>query len=125
MKYLKQFGLILLVSFCGEALSYLIPLPIPASIYGLVLMLAALGTKRIPLSAVRETGKFLIEIMPIMFIPAAVGLVRYWYVLRPIFVPVAVITLVSTVVVMAGTGRITQAVIRLSERRKRNAGDAR
>lgn len=124
MKYLKQFGLILLISFCGEVLSYFIPLPVPASIYGLVLMLAALMTGRIPLSAVRDTGKLLIEIMPIMFIPAAVGLIRYWHVLRPVLIPVAVITLVSTVVVMAGTGRITQAVIRLGERRKRDAGDA-
>ena len=38
MKYVKQFGIILLISFAGEALNYLLPLPVPASIYGLVLM---------------------------------------------------------------------------------------
>jgi holin-like protein len=63
--------------------------------------------------------------MPIMFIPGAVGLIEHWGVLRPILLPLLVTTLVSTVVVMAGTGRITQAVIRLFERGKRGAGDAR
>ena len=64
MKYFKQFGIILTVSFLGELLHALIPLPVPASIYGLVLMLAALITGLIPLDRVREAGSFLIEIMP-------------------------------------------------------------
>ena len=42
MKYVKQFGIILLISFAGEALNYLLPLPVPASIYGLVLMFLCL-----------------------------------------------------------------------------------
>ena len=74
MRYLKQFTIILFVSFLGETLHYLIPLPVPASIYGLLLMLAALCTGVIKLASVREAGKFLIDIMPVMFIPAAVGL---------------------------------------------------
>ena len=63
MKYLKQFGMILFISFLGEILRAVIPLPIPASIYGLVLMLAALMTHLLPLEAVQDSGKFLIEIM--------------------------------------------------------------
>ena len=43
MRYLKQFTIILFVSFLGETLHYLIPLPVPASIYGLLLMLAGTG----------------------------------------------------------------------------------
>ena len=74
MKYLKQFGMILFISFLGEILRAVIPLPIPASIYGLVLMLTALLTGILPLEKVRDTGKFLIGMMPLMFIPAAVGL---------------------------------------------------
>ena len=112
MKYIKQFGIILLISFLGEILRAVIPLPIPASIYGLVLMLAALMTHLLPLEAVQDSGKFLIEIMPLMFIPAAVGLMTAWDALRPVCVPVLVITAATTVIVMAVTGRVTQAVIR-------------
>ena len=111
MKYIKQFVIIIAISFIGELLNKLIPLPIPASIYGLVIMFTALKTKIIPLSSIKETGNFLVEIMPLMFIPAAVKLLDLWDVLRPMFVPVAIITVVSTIIVMAVTGRITQRVI--------------
>lgn len=74
MKYVKQFLIILVISFIGEILKYLLPLPIPASIYGMVLLFTGLMTGLIKLEAVRETGKFLIEIMPVMFIPAGVAL---------------------------------------------------
>lgn len=112
MKFLKQFLWILLISFLGEALRALIPLPIPASVYGLVLMLAALITGVLKVEQVRGAAEFLIEIMPVMFIPAAVGLMMAWDALRPVCVPVLVITAATTVIVMAVTGRVTQAIIR-------------
>ena len=112
MKFVKQFLWILLISFLGEALRALIPLPIPASVYGLVLMLAALITGVLKVEQVRGAAEFLIEIMPVMFIPAAVGLMTAWDALRPVCVPVLVITAATTVIVMAVTGRVTQAIIR-------------
>ncbi len=113
MKFILQFGIILAVTFIGEVLRYAIPLPVPASIYGLILMLLALRIKIIPLEQVKKAGTFLIEIMPLMFIPAAVGLLVSWKVLKNIWMPVLLITLVTTVVVMVVTGKVTQYVIRL------------
>lgn len=118
MKYLKQFLLILLISFAGELLKHLIPLPVPASIYGLAILFTGLITGLIPLSKVKETGKFLTEIMPVMFIPAGVGLLESWGILAPVFIPVLITTLVSTIVVMVTAGRVTQSVIRRQGRRK-------
>ena len=112
MKYIKQLSIILLLSFLGELIHYLLPLPIPASIYGLILMFAALLSGILPLSAVKETGSFLIEIMPMMFIPSAVGLMESWGILQPVLLPYAVMIVVSTVVVMAVAGRVTQFIIR-------------
>lgn len=112
MKYLRQFCIILLLSFLGEGLHIILPLPVPASVYGLILMLAALQTGILKTHQVRETAGFLIEIMPVMFIPAAAGLLNAWGVLKPVFVPVAVITAVTTVFVMAVTGLVTQKIIR-------------
>lgn len=111
MKYLRQFLLILIFSFLGELLRYLIPLSIPGSIYGLVLLFIALMTGIVKLPQVKEASKFLIEIMPLVFIPAGVGLLTSWGVLQPILLPVAVITVVSTVVVMVVSGWVTQLVI--------------
>lgn len=123
MKYLRQFCIILFMSFLGELLHFLIPLPIPASVYGLVLMLAALCTGILKLAQVREAAGFLIEIMPVMFIPAAVGLLDSWSALQPIWFPVVVVTILTTVIVMAATGRATQHMLRRNRRQKTKGAD--
>lgn len=117
MKYLKQFLIILIITFIGEVLKELIPLPIPASIYGLLILLASLMAGIIKLEMVKETAAFLIEIMPLMFIPAAVGLIDSWSILKPVFLQIAVIVVVSTVLVMVFAGTVTQFIIRWEKRR--------
>lgn len=112
MKYIKQFLIILLISFIGEGLNYLIPAPIPASIYGMVILFVCLCTKIIKLDDVKDTGLFLIEIMPLMFIPAGVGLMKSWGVLKSLLIPVLVITVVSLVAVMGISGRVSQSIIK-------------
>jgi len=117
LNYLKQFGIILAVSFVGEILNFLIPLPIPASIYGILLLFFALQFRVVKLEWVRDAGKFLIAIMPVMFIPAAVGLIDAWEVLRPALIPYVSIMILTTAIVMAASGCATQAVIRLKEKK--------
>lgn len=115
MKYLRQLLIILIFSFAGEVLHYLVPIQIPASIYGLVLLFIGLMTGLIQLSQVQETAKFLIETMPMMFIPAGVGLLESWGVLKPILVPVILILVVSTVLVMGVSGLVTQGVMHIGK----------
>lgn len=119
MKYLRQFLLILLISFIGEVLHEVLPLPVPASVYGFAILFIGLLGGVIRLEHVKDTGKLLIEIMPVMFIPAGVGLLESWPQLAPIGIPVTVITLVSTIVVMVISGKITQFVIK-KETQKNN-----
>jgi len=102
--------IILLLSFLGEVLKMFIPLPIPASVYGLVLMLLCLVTGILKTSQVKEAAFFLIEIMPVMFIPAAAGLIDSWKVLQPLLLPILVITVVITVFVMVITGKVAQMI---------------
>ena len=111
MKYLRQLLIILLFSFIGEVLHALIPIQMPASIYGLVLLFIALLTGLIKLPQVHETARFLIEIMPLMFIPAGVGLIDSWSELKPILVPVIILLIVSTVLVMGVSGQVTQQIM--------------
>ena len=87
MKYMRQFGIILGVTCAGELMKYFIPLPIPGSIYGLLLMFVLLLTKVIKVENVKDVGEFLIEIMPLMFIPAGVGLMASWGELQGFLVP--------------------------------------
>lgn len=111
MKYMKQIAIIFGVTCIGEFLNYFLPLPVPASIYGLILMLVLLVTHVVKIEHVDAVGTFLVEIMPMMFIPAGVGLVTSFEQLRPVLIPVLVITVVTTFLVMAVTGKVTDAVI--------------
>ncbi|WP_026658644.1 CidA/LrgA family protein [Butyrivibrio sp. AC2005] len=117
MKYIKQFLIILGFSFLGELLKTILPLPIPASIYGMALLFIALVTGIVKYEKVKDTGLFLIEIMPVMFIPAGVGLMSSWITLKPILLPVSLITVVTIITVMMATGWVSQIIIRKSRKK--------
>ncbi|MFI3172932.1 MAG: CidA/LrgA family protein [Eubacteriales bacterium] len=112
MKYVKQFGIILLVSCIGETLRWYLPFAIPTTIYGLVLMLFFLKTGIIKLESVLDTGEFLTGIMPVLFIPSTVGIIASWEQLQSIFVPIITMSIVSTFVVMIVSGKVTDFMMR-------------
>ena len=114
MKYIKQFLVILGITFLGEILKLCLPLPIPASIYGMVIMFFGLMIGIIKLDMVKDTGRFLIEIMPVMFIPAGVGLMTSWSSLRTFLIPIVIITVATILTVMVATGWASQIIIRKS-----------
>ena len=119
MKYINQFAIILAISLVGELLNRIIPLPIPASIYGMVILFTALCIGAIKLSAVKETAHFLVQMLPMMFIPATVGLLEKWEEMQSFLTAIIVISLVSTVIVIFVSGRTTQHIINHKQRRKK------
>ena len=119
MKYIAQATIILAFTFAGEILNRIIPLPIPASIYGMMILLVALLAGWIKLSAIKETGKFFIEIMPLLFIAPAVGLLESWQTMQEFLAAFIAITLISTITVTAAAGHVTQYIIKLKNRQKK------
>lgn len=114
MKYVKEVLWIIAFTFVGEVLNALLPLPVPAGVYGLFLMLLALMTGVIKVSDVEGAGNFLLDTMTMMFLPAAVGIMAATDVLLPVLGQYIVIIVVSTVLVMAVTGRIAEFVLKRS-----------
>lgn len=115
LERIKELFWIFGFSLAGELAHHLLPLPVPASIYGLLGLLAAIKAGWLHPAKVERTADFLVEIMPLLFVPAGVGLVASWEDLRPVLVPVLLITLVSTVLVFGVTGVVAQ---RLLDRKK-------
>lgn len=113
MKYTKQCCIIFGITMIGELLNYLLPLPIPAGVYGLFLLLVALCSHVIRLEDVEVTGNFLLDFMPMMFVPVAASLLENLDVIKEIAVPLLVICLVSTIVDLTVTGKVTQWIIGL------------
>ena len=115
MKYVKEIMWIIAFTFLGELLNTLLPLPVPAGVYGMILLLIALVTGIVKLPEVEGAGNFLLDTMTMMFIPAAVGIMSAIDILLPVLLPYLVIIVVSTVLVMIVTGLTATAILRRSE----------
>ena len=111
MKYIRECFIIFGLTLAGEFLNKLLPLPVPAGVYGLFLLLVLLCVGILKLEQVEVTGNFLLDIMPVMFVPASVGLLESMGDLQAILVPVVVISMVSTVIVMAVTGIVAEKML--------------
>lgn len=117
MKHLSEIALIATVSFAGELLNYLLPLPIPGSIYGLTLMLILLMSGLVKLEKVKTTADWLISVMPVMFVGPVVGLMNSYDSYKDILVPIFVISMLTTIITMAAVGLTAQGIIRLQGRK--------
>lgn len=95
-------------SLVGEALQRLLPLPIPASVYGIVLLFAALSFKIVKVEQVKDAGAFLISILPVLFVPPAVRILEDWALIRGALVPIVLLVVASTILTFGISGKLTQ-----------------
>lgn len=112
MQYIKQFMIIMAFSLVGQALEALIPLPVPASIYGLVLLFLALLTGAVKLEKVKDTANFLISVMPVLLIAPAVKVLEYWGIIAPNAGAILVITVFTTGAIFGISGLVTKWIMR-------------
>lgn len=119
MQYVKQFMVIIVFSLVGQALEMLVPLPVPAAVYGLVLLLLALLTGLAKLEKVKGAADFLISVMPVLFIAPAVKVLEYWGVIAPNAGAILVIVIFTTGAIFGISGLVTKWLMK--ERGEKNA----
>lgn len=117
MKYITQLLYILLFSGLGELLENVIPLPIPAAIYGLVLLLIALISGILKTEQVQDAANWLISIMPVLYVPICVKILEYWGVISQNAAAIITIIAVSTFLVLGVSGLVTQWLIKRGKRK--------
>lgn len=118
MKYIFQLMIILAVSFAGEVLHAVVPLPVPASVYGLIILLMLLITKIVKLSQVETTANFMISIMPLFFIEPSVALMTSFGIVKGSVIPLCIASFLSFASVIIVTGLTSQLVIRIKRKRE-------
>ena len=99
----------------------MLPLPVPASVYGLVLLLLALNFRLIQLEDVKEVGVFLTGILPLLFVPAAV--MELWAEMGEMLLPIIIAIIPVTVLVMVTAGKTTQALTSRKKNKETAADD--
>ncbi|MCT1798193.1 CidA/LrgA family protein [Aerococcus viridans] len=110
MKYLKQAFIIIVITLIAEVLSHTLPLPLPASIYGMLILFVCLITGVIKMEQVENVGEWLIAVMPAMFVVPGAGFITSWASLQPHLLSWSVIISVTTVLVMAVAGLVAQSL---------------
>ena len=115
INYLRQGLLIFGFTLLGEALHVLLPLPIPAAIYGLVLLFVALCLRIVKVEHIKQLSGFLLTIMPVLFVAPAVNLLESWGILLPNLGYILLLIAVSTILVFAVSGLICQAVCKMGD----------
>ncbi|ANE76984.1 CidA/LrgA family protein [Dickeya solani] len=124
-QYLRAFALIYLCLFAGNAISALLPITIPGSILGMLILFALLASQILPPGWVKPGCHLLIRYMALLFVPIGVGVMNYYGVLRDQFAPIVVSCLVSTFVVMIVVGYTTQMMHRDRQAGSQNGAETK
>ena len=117
MKYLSQFLIIMGFTLAGEALQRLVPVTIPASVWGLALLFLALCLKLVKVEQIKDVGGFLTSLLPVLFVSPTVGIVEHWSLIKPQLLPIALLLVASTVLTFGISGGITQRLSRKGGRK--------
>ena len=108
MKYIRQFAIIILFSLLGELCHLMIPIPIPASIYGMVFLFLSLALGLLKVDAVKEAGSFLVGALPLLFVVPTVGLMGCWDLIREDLLQIAILVVITTVFTFGVSGMLTK-----------------
>lgn len=108
MKIFRQLIIIIGIYFICEALSKGLSLPIPGNILGMILLLVLLSTKTIKLDQVEEVSNFFLSHLSFFFIPAGVGLLASFDIVKASFIEIVLICILTTVITIVVTGKTAE-----------------
>ena len=116
---IKQCGIIFFICWISVILENYLPFPIPAAVIGLILLFFCLAVGILKVEHIKEKSEFLLGNMAFFFVPAAVGIIKYFDVLRESLFSILIITVVSTVITFVVTAYSIRLTIKLMNRRKK------
>lgn len=108
MKYLKQLMIILISYFLGTIIQLFFNLPLPGTVLGLILLLLALSLRIVKIEMIEDICEVLISHMSFLFIPAGVGLMTSFDMLKGKVIAFSIIIVISTFVVWIVTAYVVK-----------------
>lgn len=112
MNLVKQFMTLFLVLFLGDIVAYVLKIPIPGNILGMLLLTIGLMKGFVQLKDVEEAGKILLDHLPIFFIPASVGIMLYFDLIRSQLAGILIPTILSIIIGLYVTGKVVDFFVK-------------
>lgn len=111
-QFIRAFFIIYLCLYVGIGISHLLPVTIPGSIIGMLVLFALLASQILPVEWVRPGCSLFIRYMALLFVPISVGVMNDMDILTAQFGPIVVSCLVSTLIVLVTVGVLSQRMHR-------------
>jgi len=122
LKYLLQFLLLMIFVLLGEAVYAIVPLPIPSSIWGLLLLLTALLTGIVKQSQIENIANMFFVILPILFVAPAVGVLEVFGDIAEVWPAMLAVVVITYLAAMASTGWLAEVMVRIKDASVRRRG---
>lgn len=107
-------GAIILIS---KVIELLVPFTMPSSVIGLVLLFVALCLKIVKLEQVEKVGDALVDNIGLFFVPAGISVINSFELLKANFVLDILLIFISTVLLLVGTGWVTQLLLKFNPKK--------
>ena len=115
MKIFREAIIILGIYLVGELISKGFSLPLPGNIIGMIILLVLLFTKVIKIEKIENISAFFLDHLSFFFIPAGVGLISSFNVIKDSLIFILLLCLITTAIVIISTGIIVQYIIKIKE----------
>ncbi|WP_354500441.1 CidA/LrgA family protein [Paenibacillus favisporus] len=112
-----QVAVLMLFSYAMNQLAGLLHLPVPGSILGIIVLFLLLESGIVKLEWIEVGANWLLAELLLFFIPAAVGVMKYFSMLESDGVRILLVVIFSTVVVMASSGLTAARIAKHKERK--------
>ena len=96
VEILLQIGIFFGVCLVGELVASVLPLPIPASIIGMILMFILLCTHILHPKHIEKKSDFLLSNMAFFFVPAGVGILEHYDSVKNVIFPLLAVCVITT-----------------------------
>lgn len=121
MHIIRQIAVLFGLCLLGEAVSMLLPIPIPASVISMMLLLGLLLKGWLKLGHIEDVGKFLLSNMAFFFVPIGVSMMEHSALLKETIGPIIVICIVTTILTFGATGMTVELVMKWQQKHKEKA----
>ena len=118
MKIFRELIIILSIYLVGELTSYFFKLPVPGNIIAMLLLLVLLITKVVKVSMIETVSNFFLDHLAFFFIPAGVGLLTSFDILKGAWLRLLIVCLLTTTIVIAITGLVVQKLVHMKTKKQ-------
>ena len=110
MKITRELGWIMFALWIGYILHHILPFPVPANVYGMMVMFILLKTKALPLNKVEDTSVQLLKHMELFIIPIVASLVKDIHLIFNDFWRIILVLLITNIITVVVAGSVVQFI---------------